>query len=518
MKGWRLATGLLLVGLVLWPAAPVHAQSPVQLWVDDDYCAVCTNDGHVWRANAFSSISAAIHAAGAGGIIHVLPGRYREDVVIDRPCTLQGEGPGKVELMPRASDVTLIVAANDTVVQGLEISGGRQAGILVLGPAFQREPIRRVAIRQNVLRGGLFGVAVNIDSSWAYGLLPALDVEIRNNTVTGCTRAIYVYNSQAAITGNRVAELRPEGIGIYSSAGSVSEISDNTVQVEAGGGQAIYILDNRGTRIDRNTLVGSTEIFSPTTGLALYNYADLALSNNTVRGFYWGATGYTGGSARITSNTFDGAVAWALSLGTAITHTETLIQDNVIRGSYWGLRLDDDGGYGLQAAVQGNQLADNVVGILLGASVQREQVRIHGNDLCGNLVAGLRNESSAPVDAAENWWGANDGPGPVGSGDRIEGAGGAMAAPWMYFAAVPQTLPGGRVIITASLRGSHYALANREMTFATDSGTFAETHTAGRSLRTDGRGEAQATLLPLHSLATVSIRLGCGPALVLRVR
>ncbi len=490
----------------------------MQVWVDDDYCPSCANGGHAWAVSAFATISQALDAVAPGGVVHVLPGRYQEDVVIRKPCTLQGEGDGTVALVPRLLDTTLTVAANDVTVQGLQVTGGKQAAILAIGPDFQRQAIHGLTVRQNVVRGGYFGIAANIDSGWNYGQLPATAVQISDNQVSGCTRAIYVYNAQAEITGNTIASLAPEGIGIYSSEDSVSSIRLNSVRVDAPGGRAIYILDNRGTRVEGNTLVGATQVLTPTTAFALYNYADLALSKNSVEGFYWGASAYTGGSVRIVGNTFRDTVAWAVSVGTAVTTTQVTIAENAISGSYWGIKLDDDGGYGLEANVLSNALTDNVVGVQLAASLQEGQVQIHGNAICGNLVAGLRNESTEPVDATDNWWGANNGPKPGGSGDGIQGVGGASITPWARIEAFTRVQSDGRVTITAALKSDRYRLPNQRLTFSTDRGSL-ELAGAGTAILSGAWDEGKTTPPALRGEAvTVVIGDGCGQGVRVPVR
>lgn len=536
MKTWRLVAGVLLLGLLLRPAQPVRADSR-QVWVDDSYCLSCSNDGHTWRVDAFATISEAVRAVQPGGTIRVAPGRYQEDVRLGKPCALIAEQPGSAVLEPRAAAATIVVATNDATIEGLEIVGSRQAAILIVGPSFQREPIRQVAVRGNVIRGGFFGVAANIDlpvilntpptaapipsrgfSPWVYGLLPAAAIEVSNNAVSGCKRAIYSYNTTAEIAGNSISGLEPDGIGIYSSQGSVSRIRANTVQVDALNGRAISILDNKGTAVEGNTLLGSTEYLTPTTALALYSYSDLLVRNNTLRGFYSGVQTFTGGSARIVGNTFDGALGWSLGVGTAITETKVTVEGNTFRGSYLGLHLDDDGGYGLEATVQGNTFADNVVGIQLAASTRKGQVEIHGNSICGNLAAGLRNESAEVVDATGNWWGANDGPKPGGFGDRVEGLGGALVNPWLRLLVSARSLPDGQVRITASLGNSRYHLRDQSLTFNADHGAFVETDSAVRTTLTDILGDAQATLYPLlGTLANVTVRSGCGETVNLSV-
>jgi len=517
VRAWRLAAAIVLVSLSLWPALPVHAGAPTDLWVNAQYCALCANGAHLWGVDAFATISSALRAAPPGATVHVAPGSYQEDLRIERPVRLVAATPGAV-VAPRQSEVTITIAANDVTVEGLEVTGGSQAAILVVGPDFQREPIRNVTIRNNIVRGGLFGIAANIDAAWNYGILPADGVEISGNSVSGCTRAIYVYNARAEITHNSVSQLVPEGIGIYSSQGSVSRIAANDLFVDSPNSRGIYILDNQGTLVDGNSLVGTTDVLTPTTAIALYQFDDLVLSNNRVEGFYWGADACTGGTARVERNSFHNTAAWAISFGTAITTTDVSIVDNTIRGSYWGLRLDDDGGYGLQATVRGNSFTDNVVGVQLASSVAGDQVAVHGNAFCRNLNAALRSESEAPLDASENWWGSNDGPGPMGSGDLVKGAATISVSPWMRLSATATADGEGQARIVATLASAHYRLAGRELLLTTTRGVFAESEGTTYSTVTDADGQAQATLsLRPGERASISIGSACGPILSLSV-
>lgn len=538
MKAWRLVAGVLLVSLGLLPALPVRAEGPLQVWVDDSYCAACENDGHVLGADAFTSLSEGLRAVASGGTVKVRPGRYQEDLRITRPCTIVAEGSGAVVVTPRFAQSTVTIASNNVTIEGLEIAGGAQAAILVLGPDYQRKEIRDVTLRRNVIRGGYFGIAVNIASShtlgllptsapevsnslpcpWDYGVLPAGDIEISNNTISGCKRGIYVYNTEADISGNSISGTVVGGIGIYSSRDSRSRISTNTVKVDAPNGRAVYVLDNVGTVVEGNTFVGSTDVLTPTTAMALNGYGDLLVSKNTVKGFHSGMSAYTGGTGRFTGNLFDGTLGSSLSLGTTITTTTVTVEGNTFRGAYVGLHLNDDGGYGLDATVRGNAFSDNVVGIQLAASVRAGQVGVHGNAICGNIAAGLRNEAKSPADATDNWWGANDGPKPAGSGDRVEGAGGADVSSWLRLAAISRTADDGKVAITASVGNSRYSLRDWSVTFRTDRGAFVETDSASLTTLTDRRGEAVAVLYPLQgAMANVTIGSGCGQSLVFGV-
>ncbi|MCW5852638.1 MAG: hypothetical protein KIT87_21380 [Anaerolineae bacterium] len=54
----------------------VQNHNPPTLYVDDDYCSACANDGHTWASDAYATIQAAVDAADAGDTIVVNPGVY----------------------------------------------------------------------------------------------------------------------------------------------------------------------------------------------------------------------------------------------------------------------------------------------------------------------------------------------------------------------------------------------------------------------------------------------------------
>ena len=65
-----------------------------EVWVDDDYCATCTNDGHTWGVDAFATIQGGINGV-TGSTVNVGPGTYEEQVVITTDnLQLIGAGSG----------------------------------------------------------------------------------------------------------------------------------------------------------------------------------------------------------------------------------------------------------------------------------------------------------------------------------------------------------------------------------------------------------------------------------------
>jgi hypothetical protein len=70
----------------------VSNESPVTVWVDDDYTINSKNDGHVWGYDAFTNIQNGIKAVASGGTVYVAAGTYieEEQIVIDKDLSIIG--------------------------------------------------------------------------------------------------------------------------------------------------------------------------------------------------------------------------------------------------------------------------------------------------------------------------------------------------------------------------------------------------------------------------------------------
>jgi len=67
-----------------------------------------------------------------------------------------------------------------------------------------------------------------------------------------------------------------------------------------------------------------------------------------------------------------------------------------------------------------NTLTSNTEGVAVDANASNGLVA-HNNNIAGNITIGMQNSSATSVNAQANWWGAANGPGPVGpgSGDGV---------------------------------------------------------------------------------------------------
>ncbi len=68
----------------------------LEVWVDDDYSGNGGNDGHEWGVEAFALIQDGVDAVAPGGIVHIGPGTYSENVMVDKNLELDGAGAKEV--------------------------------------------------------------------------------------------------------------------------------------------------------------------------------------------------------------------------------------------------------------------------------------------------------------------------------------------------------------------------------------------------------------------------------------
>ena len=111
--------------------APAGAESPTTprtsvvgpVTLGDRCLTVCAQG-----SGDFTSITAAIRAAGPGTRIEVRPGLYREALVIDKPVEISGVGPVSAVIVESANAPCLVMHARSATVRGMTLRGRPQLG------------------------------------------------------------------------------------------------------------------------------------------------------------------------------------------------------------------------------------------------------------------------------------------------------------------------------------------------------------------------------------------------------
>lgn len=234
---------------------------------------------HCGGGHAFTTITDALAAVAPHGVVSVCPGTYAEDVVVDKPVTIQGTHDAIVQPDPSDSSPlseatggnnAFTVLAPGVTIRGFTVQHATADGILVVG---DHAKIEGVNANDNTING------INVDgSSWSKvigsnvtrnggGIELANDPEAGGISIPGSTGTA----SHDEIAGNHVYG-NPQACAIYlvDHAGNGAEgIHDNVIQ---------------GNRVEDNATEGfgaGVLMASPVPGGAVYSNT---IRNNMIVG------------------------------------------------------------------------------------------------------------------------------------------------------------------------------------------------------------------------------------------
>lgn len=197
---------------------------------------------------AFSSIAAAVAAAGAGSTIVVCPGTYAEDVIVGKPLTLAGQGNATIDASGLENGIQVV--ASDVTVSGLTIRNANGEGVLV-----------------------------GIDSFADIGLLPASGPVISNVTIDH----VKAIDDNKGFNGTEASNCKYAGDcggGIHLQVTEHSTVSNSQTSGNADG---ILLTDDYGPN-GYNTIAGNLVTDNTTEcGIVLPSHNGDALSSTGVR-------------------------------------------------------------------------------------------------------------------------------------------------------------------------------------------------------------------------------------------
>ncbi|MDD4237287.1 MAG: NosD domain-containing protein [Desulfotomaculaceae bacterium] len=190
----------------------------------------------------FTTIQAAVTAAGAGDTIIVRDGTYSENVVVDKSLVIQSENGADQTIVQAAAsnaDVIKVTAANVTI-DGFTLSGGK-SGIVIWGSSSSS-----CTVKNNLSSGNNQGISIEalassntvsnnvVTQSGSYGiyLTNTTGNSITGNTCSNITGSEYVYALYLAdnadnntVSGNTSDS---NNIGIRVKAADSNSIFNNT--------------------------------------------------------------------------------------------------------------------------------------------------------------------------------------------------------------------------------------------------------------------------------------------------
>jgi parallel beta-helix repeat protein len=414
-----------VIGAVL--AAAVFVAAPA-------WAAKCVNPGGT--GGCFSTIQAAVSAAGFAETITVRPGRYNELVVIpDTKAGLKlvggGATPAQVIVSGYGLSGPVIVVQADAVqVRNLTVANGDATGILVTS----RPPGSPGVLISTVIVRGCGAAGIEIDNSGevrssrvqgcGLGITGAgpTTVAVRQNTVADCGTGISLNGHEVLISANRVTSC-PQAIAATADVRAV--IENNRVEsawsvgINANGTASGAVLTVRGNVVesygtgiiangDTVGVEGNTSLAASQTGIQ-FSCVDGAASfvrNNKVTGGNIGidiGNPVLASGVDVAANTVHGSAA----VGLKVKGNQNAIHNNLVyacgAGLYDGALWVDgsqnvlslnkalnNGGMGIVVDSPDNRLTGNTSsGNVVGIQLRDNNYVVQGNTTLGNARYGI---------------------------------------------------------------------------------------------------------------------------------
>jgi hypothetical protein len=160
-----------------------------------------------------ASIQKAVDAAPAGAVIRIAPGTYEERVVIQKPLTLEGAGPGRTRLVSRTVNIAAEIRKDKNLMAELERryrEAGSEAERRAMFRAIARELKEKHGLQPTVLVRAAEGVAIRDlritllgeREEGKKGLGAALELDRARVKVSGCAIAGSSANGVVASAGS----------------------------------------------------------------------------------------------------------------------------------------------------------------------------------------------------------------------------------------------------------------------------------------------------------------------------
>ncbi|MEO8458546.1 MAG: hypothetical protein ABI559_12135 [Chloroflexota bacterium] len=317
-------------------------------------------------------------------------GTYTENVTISHSLTLNGAQVGVDARSPRGSEsiinggaaANITITADNVTVDGFTLNGPSSSGTAAV-------------VMQTANTGET----------------------IQNNIINNPGRAASITTSNTAFRKNLVNNTATASDGFQANTNPISglTIADNTF---GGADPNVYNADITVIEGNANVVVSGNASNGDGTLIALFK---------------------TNG-AQITGNTVVGAGFSAIYIGGA--NTNVTVTGNQVSAASSAVKVADAFADGVNGSVTvtGNTLQNNSYGVYVTALsvTSASTVVVNQNNLTGNTLFGINNEATGTLNGTCNWWGAGNGPGPVGPGTGDKVSTNVTFTPWLIAPA-----PGG---------------------------------------------------------------------------
>lgn len=122
-----------LATVITFVTVTLAVAQPSEVWVDDDYCNSCPNDGHTWDYDAFDNIQDGIDAVASPGTVYVAAGIYEGRVALKTQVSLLGAGIGVSIIdgmgLKEGDEDRVVAMASDSKISGFSVINGGWNGV-----------------------------------------------------------------------------------------------------------------------------------------------------------------------------------------------------------------------------------------------------------------------------------------------------------------------------------------------------------------------------------------------------
>jgi len=405
---------------------------PSEVWVDDDYCDGCYNDGHTWGYDAFDNIQEGIDAVG-GSTVHVAAGMYNvaSQIVIDKPLNLIGEDPATTIINGPGSLANIPYYGGGMPCPGLIAVDGVSGSLSIKNFTLQEAPMQDSSGNTELLvvRYMPAGASATIENN----------IFIGRNDNSVLDEGIWIAegeaSSQVVIKNNDFSRTCWMAICLERMLGASTvennEIHNLVAWVYGGdtyAAWAIVFLTYGGDIMTQQLVKGNT--FRDFAGQDIQfwgghflgdgRFTNVKIQNNTINAI---------GSGSVEEHFGIGLYNWAAAPAAGGVHNADISANTVTTGGAGSK------GVVIQGQNTGITLTDNeVTNLDIGIHVEgtgAPDVSAHCNRIAGNTTWGLKNDAETDVDAECNWWGSADGPSGVGPGSGDPVSSNVDYDPWL---------------------------------------------------------------------------------------
>jgi hypothetical protein len=337
--------------LVLVPALTTTAQAVVPKSAPDIVYVDDSGPGHCGGKAMFTTITAGLAAVADGGTVHVCPGTYHEDVLVDKAVTLDGDN---AIVSPDPTDSTFLTEATggnnaftvvspDVVIHNFTVRDATADGIILLGDRGTLVHNRAYAnvinginvdgsshseIRDNVISGNGGGIELANDPLAAGITLPGVSGtaawnRVEDNTITDNPAACAIY-----LVDHAGSDHPGDWRGIHDNLIRGNYVARNALQGFGGG--VLFASPVPGGSVYNNRVQGNSILTNGLPGIALHSHLPgQDLNGNVVWGNVIGTNNVLGGEPNDTETT-------GVFAGTHDPVTLT-VQGNIIRDDHFGV-------------------------------------------------------------------------------------------------------------------------------------------------------------------------------------